>query len=208
MRWLRRLKRLSKRAKILVVGAGLILVALIAVAASSGGSTPESALHKEMSRVRAGACRSEVFNTAHCGEEMQKVCETSVGSGSGEPAERHISCELASEVRTQVKKNEEAQTPAHTPEEEEGHNKGLEIHRRYEEEEAEGQKKVEEDETRGGEHSIRRVEEKVCYESGKTSEECKGPLKETPQEERSEAENKARQQQGQEESTGKPAVVE
>ncbi len=96
----------------------------------------------------------------------------------------------------------------HTPEEEAAHNKSLETHQRGEEARALAQKKVEEDETRGGEHSIRRVEEKVCYESGKTSEDCKGPLKETPQEERSEAENKARQQQSQEEYTGKPAIVE
>jgi hypothetical protein len=96
----------------------------------------------------------------------------------------------------------------HTPAEEKAHNKSLETSQRAEKEQAGAQKAVEEDETRGGEHSIRRVEEKVCYESGKTSEECKGPLKEAPQEERSEAENKARQQQSQEESTGQPAVVE
>jgi hypothetical protein len=96
----------------------------------------------------------------------------------------------------------------HTHAEEEAHSKSLETQRRGEEQAATAQQKAEEDETRGGDHSIRRVEEKVCYESGKTSEECKGPLKETPQEERSEAENKARQQQGQEESTGQPAVVE
>lgn len=63
-------------------------------------------------------------------------------------------------------------------------------------------------ENEGGEHSIRRTEGKVCYESGKSSSECEGPLKETPQEEASEAENKARQQQSQEESNGQPAVVE
>jgi hypothetical protein len=96
----------------------------------------------------------------------------------------------------------------HTPEEEAAHDRSLETQRRGEEREADAQKKVEEDENRGGEHSIRRTEEKVCYESGKTSQECEAPLKETPQEERSEAENKARQQQGQEESTGQPAVVE
>lgn len=96
----------------------------------------------------------------------------------------------------------------HTPEEETAHDKSLETQRRDEERTADAQQRVEEAETQGGEHSIRRVEEKVCYESGKTSEECKGPLKETPQEERSEAENKARQQQGQEEETGQPAVVE
>jgi hypothetical protein len=96
----------------------------------------------------------------------------------------------------------------HTPEEETAHNKSLELERRNKEQEADAQQKVNEAENEGGEHSIRRVEEKVCYESGKTSEECKGPLKETPEEERSEAENKARQQQGQEEETGKPTVVE
>jgi hypothetical protein len=96
----------------------------------------------------------------------------------------------------------------HTPEEEAAHNKSLETERRNKEQEADAQQKVEEAETQGGEHSIRKVEEKVCYESGKTAEECKGPLKETPQEERSEAENKARQQQGQEEESGQPSVVE
>jgi hypothetical protein len=97
----------------------------------------------------------------------------------------------------------------HTPEEEAAHKKSLETNRRIEKEGAAAQKKVEEDENRvEGGTSIRKTEEKVCYESGKTAEECKGPLKETPQEERSEAENKARQQQGQEESTGQPAVVE
>lgn len=84
----------------------------------------------------------------------------------------------------------------HTPEEEAAHNKSLETDRRGTEAQAEAQKKVEEDETRGGEHSIRRVEEKVCYESGKSAEECKGPLKETPQEERTQAENRAQQEQG------------
>jgi hypothetical protein len=87
----------------------------------------------------------------------------------------------------------------HTPEEEVAHKKSLETAQRIEREGALAQKKVEEDETRGGEHSIRSVEEKVCYESGKTAEECKGPLKETPQEERSEAENRAQQRQGEEE---------
>ncbi len=96
----------------------------------------------------------------------------------------------------------------HTPGEEAAHNKSLETQRRGEEQTAEAQKKVEEDETRGGEHSIRRVEEKVCYESGKTSEECKGPLQETPQEERSEAENRAQGNQSQEEQTGEPVVHE
>jgi hypothetical protein len=96
----------------------------------------------------------------------------------------------------------------HTPEEEAAHNKSLETQRRGEEQTAEAQRKVEEDETRGGEHSIRRVEEKVCYESGKTSGECKGPLKETPQEERSEAENRAQSNQSQEEQTGEPVVHE
>jgi hypothetical protein len=81
----------------------------------------------------------------------------------------------------------------HTPEEEAAHKKSLETSRRGEEEGAAAQKKVEEDETQGGEHSIRHVEEKVCYESGKTAEECKGPFKETPQEERTQAENRQRQ---------------
>jgi len=152
-------------------------IALLGGIAGCGGSKPESALHKEMSRVRAGACRSEVFNTARCGDEMQKVCETSVGTGSGEPAQHHVACELASEVRARVKKNEEAATPTQkqTPEEEAAHNEGVEAQRRYENAEAEGQKKVEEDETQGGEHSIRSTEEKVCYESGRTSEYCKSP---------------------------------
>jgi hypothetical protein len=99
----------------------LALLGGVVGVAGCGNSKPESALHQEYKRVRAGACRSQVFNTAHCGEEMQKVCETSVGSGPGEPAERHIFCELASQVRAQVKKNEEAATPTreHTPEEEE-----------------------------------------------------------------------------------------
>jgi len=97
----------------------------------------------------------------------------------------------------------------HTPEEEAAHKKSLETNRRIEKEGTAAQKKVEEDENRvEGGTSIRKTEEKVCYESGKTAEECKGSLKETPQEERSEAENKARQQQGQEEETGQPAVVE
>ncbi|MFI4977372.1 MAG: hypothetical protein ACHQC8_01645 [Solirubrobacterales bacterium] len=106
-------------------------------------------------------------------QAAEKACE-----GVGKPLENH--------------KEVPSREGEHTPEEEAGHNKGLEIQRRGEKEQAEGQKKLEEDETRGGEHSIRRVEEKVCYESGKSSAECKGPLKETPQEERSEAENKAR----------------
>jgi hypothetical protein len=96
----------------------------------------------------------------------------------------------------------------HTPEEEAAYNKSLEVERRNREQEADAQQKVNEAETEGGEHSIRRTEEKVCYESGKAAQECEGPLKETPQEEQSEAENKARQQQGQEEETGKSAVIE
>jgi hypothetical protein len=84
-------------------------------------------------------------------------------------------------------------TSEHTSEEQAAHNKSLETQRRGEEQTAAAQKKVEEAETQGGEHSIRKVEEKVCFESGKTAEECKGPLKETPQEERTQAENRQRQ---------------
>jgi hypothetical protein len=92
--------------------------------AGCGGSKSESALHKEWTRVRAGACRSEVFNTTHCGEEMQKVCETALGSGAHEPEERHIYCEMASEIRVDLKKKE--LTPAHTPVEEERRKDNLE----------------------------------------------------------------------------------
>ena len=96
----------------------------------------------------------------------------------------------------------------HTPEEE-ARNKSLEAQRGMEKERAATQKVVEEHENSSAGKYDRHIEEKVCYESGKTSEECKGnPLKETPQEERANAENKARQRQGQEERTGEPAVVE
>lgn len=60
----------------------------------------------------------------------------------------------------------------HTPEEEEGHSKGLERQRGYEEEEALGREKVEEAENSSLEKYARHIEEKVCYESGKSSEEC------------------------------------
>jgi hypothetical protein len=170
----RRLKRLSKRAKIFVAGAGvsavlLVALAVLALAATGGGGA-------------AVPCQGGYVRSSF----TQKCVR------AGDPN--------FGETRSGERE--------HTPVEEEAHNKSLETQRRGEEQTAEAQKKVEEDETRGGEHSIRRVEEKVCYESGKTAGECKGPLKETPEEERSEAENKARQQQGQEEETGKPAVVE
>lgn len=63
-------------------------------------------------------------------------------------------------------------TPQHTPEEEEGHNKGLEIQRRYEENEAIGRKNVEEAEDSSEGKYTRHIKEKVCYESGESSEEC------------------------------------
>lgn len=187
-----------------------LALALLGGVAGCGGGKTQSAWLKESKRVRASVCRSEVFNTPRCGEAMQKVCEAAIGTGPHEPEGRNATCKLAAIIRTQVKKNKEASgaSTQHTPEEEAAHNKSLETQRRGEEQETDAQKKVEEDENRGGEHSIRRTEEKVCYESGKSAQECVGPLKETPQEERSEAENKARQQQGQEESTGQPAVVE
>ena len=174
MRRLRRLKRLSKRAKIFVAGAGVSTILLVALVVLTLVATGEGGAGVPCKRgyVRSSFTRKCV----HAGDP---------NFGETRSGERE-----------------------HTPAEEEAHNKSLATGQRAEKEQAEAEKAVEEDETRGGEHSIRRVEEKVCYESGKTSEECKGPLKETPQEERSEAENKARQQQDQEESTGQPAVVE
>lgn len=174
MTWLRRLMRLSKRAKIFVAGASvsailLVVVAVLALAATGGGGAAVPC--------QGGYVRSS--STQKC------VRAGDPNFGETRSGERE-----------------------HTPEEEAAHNKSLETQQRIEKEGAVAQKAVEEDETRGGEHSIRRVEEKVCYESGRTSEECKGPLKETPQEEHSEAENKARDQQGQEESSGQPVVVE
>jgi hypothetical protein len=169
---MRRLRTLSKRAKMLAAGSGAIIIllaALLVVTLSSGTGG--------VAACKAGYVRSSL---------TQKCIR------AGDPS--------FGETRSDERE--------HTPAEEEAHNKSLETQRRGEAQTAEAQKRIEEDETRGGEHSIRRVEEKGCYESGKTSEECKGPLKETPQEERSEAENKARQQQSQEESTDQPAVVE
>jgi hypothetical protein len=140
-----------------------VVLAVLGGATGCGGSKPESALHKEYKRVRAGACRSQAFNTADCGEEMQKVCESSVGSGSGEPAERHIYCELASQIRAQVKKNEEtvALTKEHTPEEEEHRRSNLKAEEKtsHEEEALEktpGAKKACEEE--------KRTQEKLRYE--------------------------------------------
>ena len=140
-----------------------MVLAVLGGVTGCGGSKPESALHKEYKRVRAGACRSAVFNTAHCGEAMQKVCETSVGSGSGEPAERHIYCELASQVRAQVKKNEEAATPTqgHTPAEEEHRRNSLEA-----EEKAAHEEKALQD-TSGARKACeeeKRTQEKLRYE--------------------------------------------
>jgi hypothetical protein len=169
---MRRLRALSKRAKMLAAGSGAIIILLVAflvVTLSSGTG-----------------------GVVACKEGYVRSSFTQKCVRAGDPN--------FGETRSGERE--------HTPAEETAHNKSLETDQRGEKERAAAQKAVEEDENRGGEHSIRRVEEKVCYESGKTSEECKGPLKETPQEERSEAENKARQQQSQEESTGQPAVVE
>lgn len=179
-----------------LIGAGL---------AGCGGSKSESAFRKEFNRVNATACHNPANNTTHCAEEWQKACEAAVGSGPHEPEGREDLCKLATLIRAQVKKREEA--PQRTPEEEEAHKKSLETERRGEEQMAAAQKKVEEAETQGGEHSIRKTEEKVCYESGKSAEECKGPLKETPQEERSEAENRAQQQQGEVEGGARPLAT-
>lgn len=183
-----------------------VLLVLGVVAGCGGGARkPASAFWKEGERVKASAaCRSEVFNTTRCGEEWQKVCETPIGSGPNEPEGRNIACKQASLIRAQVKKNEEAATPTqeHTPEEEAGRNESLEAHRRYEKMEAEGQKKVEEAETQGGEHSIRAGEEKVCYESGKTSEECKSPA------EKRQRENEAVAQHEREVASGQLKVTE
>jgi FtsZ-interacting cell division protein ZipA len=170
---MRRLRALSKRAKMLAAGSGAIIILLVAflvVTLSSGTG-----------------------GVVACKEGYVRSSFTQKCVRAGDPN--------FGETRSGERE--------HTPTEEQAHNKSLETEQREEKEQEEAQKAVEEDETRvEGGTSIRKTEEKVCYESGKTSEECKGPLKETPQEERSEAENKARQQQSQEESTGQPAVVE
>ncbi len=163
----------------------------------------------EEARQHAGAAEPEPSSLA-IGEHATNECQCYLPSREAKaPPDKTVAAgDVLSDPGCVFDASTKTTTPGHTPEEEAAHNKSLETDRRGEEQGALAQKKVEEDENRGGEHSIRRVEEKVCYESGKTSEECKGPLKETPQEERSEAENKARQQQSQEESTGQPAVVE
>jgi hypothetical protein len=106
------------------------------------------------------------------------------------------------QYKTANSTNQNETTPHHTPEEEAGHNEGLEIQRREEYMKALGQKKVEEAETQGGEHSIRAGEEKVCYESGKTSEECKSPA------EKRQRENEAVAQHEREVASGQLKVHE
>jgi hypothetical protein len=160
---MRRLRALSKRARILAAGSGAISILLVAllVMTLSGGTG----------------------GVVACKEGYVRSSFTQKCVRAGDPN--------FGETRSGERE--------HTPEEEAGRKESLEIQRREEYMKALGQKKVEEAETQGGEHSIRAGKEKVCYESGKTSEECKGPLKETPQEEYSEAENRVQQRQGEEE---------
>lgn len=135
--------------------------------------------HCTTAQYGSGWCRASVTQQCNATPENQEEKELS-----------EAACSVLREVPA---------TSEHTSEEEAAHNKSLETQRRGEEQSAAAQKKVEEAETQGGEHSIRKVEEKVCFESGKTAEECKGPLKETPQEEHQLAEKRAEQRQGEEE---------
>jgi hypothetical protein len=150
-----------------------------------------------------------------CKSLAVKACQAAkhehiTGPGTGVACEVAEPCHGSDCYLGPKSKTEESTTPTqeHTPEEEAAHNRSLETEQREEKDRALARKKVEEDETRvEGGTSIRKTEEKVCYESGKTSEECKGPLKETPQEERTQAENRVERRQGEEEDGERPPAT-
>jgi hypothetical protein len=134
-------------------------------AANVGGAHPVGA--------EASACHSLAAKACQAAKR-----DHATGPGTGLPcevAEGHYVGPNGGKEEPVTGKEPAAPEREHTPGEEEAHKKSLETNQRIEHESATAKKAVEEDETRGGENSIRAVEEKVCYESGKTSEYCKSP---------------------------------
>jgi hypothetical protein len=149
--------------------------------------------------------------TSTCKSLAANACQAAkrehvTGPGTGLPCEvvegHYVSPAGQTGESTQQTQTPAAQEAGHTPKEEEAHNESLETQRREEKMKALGQQKVEEAETQGGEHSIRAGEEKVCYESRKTSEECKSPA------EKRQRENEAVAQHEREVASGQLKVTE